>query len=70
MDSLEGVRAKIVELEGQAEQARQEGDKESFRLLQQRLAVLQQKEERLASQGVWVCCMVPWPSWYVAFIRS
>ncbi len=59
MDSLEGVRAKIVELEKRAEQADEEGDKESFRLLRQELVVLRQKEERLDSQGVWVCCRMP-----------
>ncbi len=55
MDTLEGVSAKIVELEGLAAQARQEGDKELFRSLQRQLAAL--REERLAllpSQGVWV----------------
>jgi DNA-binding protein H-NS len=68
MEFIEEARAKIGELEGQAEQARQEGDKELSTALQQRLVVLQKKEERLAAQGVWVCCMMPLPSWCVASV--
>jgi hypothetical protein len=70
MESIEEVRAKIVELEGLAAQARQEGKEELFTALHLELAPLRQKEERLASQGVLVCCMMPLPSWCVAFKQS
>ena len=52
MESLEAVRAEIAQLKEEAAQAKQDDDRVLYSALQQRLAALQAKEERLAAQGV------------------
>ena len=68
------MEAKIEAVEKEAAQALKDGKETLYATLQQRLAALEQQlatqlEEKLLQkrQGVWICCLIPLPSWCVAF---